>query len=186
MKTTSLRIAARLAVDNPADVMAGFKIYTSGIETELKQQGWEEQDEIPVDKEFFEIAGKYWVQDPEIHQRMIIEMAGARKKTDKKNNEVKEISPFMKRVGEFLSAKLGPKVIESVYQERLKECGYKVVKCEHIKEKGDKAWCGACGCGYRKDAELSTKLKMARVECPKLEGGFKKIDEVNEKHLLLL
>lgn len=174
MKSKSLQIAQKIAyflsAYGPADLLEGFGIWNEGIEDGLTKQGWYSVDTKPTDREFFDLTkldGKYWVQDKQ------------------KSTELKPVSPFMQRVAQFLSAKLGPKVIDSVYEQRLKSCGYnELIKCEYIKEKDGQFFCGACGCGFRKEAELSSKLRMARVECPKLEGGFKKINEVTEKHLL--
>lgn len=97
------------------------------------------------------------------------------------------VSPFRKKVLEFLKISTGYKVIESVYQERLKMCGYEQkVKCEYLRENKGKIWCSSCGCGYRDDAELTKKLRFAGVSCPKLKGGFKAIDEKTERHLLII
>lgn len=97
------------------------------------------------------------------------------------------VPPFRKKVLEFLKVSTGYKVIEEIYQERLKMCGYKQsVKCEYLKENNGKIWCSSCGCGYREDAELTKKLRFAGVSCPKLKGGFPAISEKTHKHLLIM
>ena len=100
----------------------------------------------------------------------------------------KPIPNIMKRTQTFLSAKfVGPKVTEDVFQLRMAGCGVnqpKEKQCPKVKIKGEKMWCGTCGCGFRKDAELRTKLKYARIECPRIPPVWKAIDEENEKHLL--
>lgn len=182
MKTAALRIALRLSAYNSKDVIAGIKIWNDGVEVNLANQGWQEQNDKPKDREYFELAGKFWVQDQAIHEASIKQVT--KKRVEKA--KIKAEDPFWQKIQKFLAAKLGPKVIESVYQERLKACGYNVdKKCEYLKIKNDKAWCAACGCGFRKDAELSVKLKMARVECPRIPPLFKLIDEKKDKHLLI-
>lgn len=100
----------------------------------------------------------------------------------------KPIPNFMKRTQTFLSAKfVGPRVTEDVFQLRMAGCGVnqpKAKQCPKVRLKGAQMWCGACGCGFRKDAELRTKLRMSRVECPLIPPMWKAIDEEKEKHLL--
>lgn len=172
MKDPSLQLAHILSAYETKYIIGAFRIWNEGLEKGLLVQGWYKADTKPTDREFFDVNGAYWVQDKPLPVKA----------------KIRPVSPFMKRVKEFLSAKLGPRVIESVYQERLKSCGYGLEKekqCEHLKDKEGKFYCGACGCGFRKEAELSVKLRMSRVECPRIPPLFKKIDEEKQKELLL-
>ena len=66
----------------------------------------------------------------------------------------------------FLRAVTGPAASDETYQNRLATC----TGCEHLKTvvRGDeqRLFCGACGCGKWRLAELHTKLKFADLECP--------------------
>ena len=87
-------------------------------------------------------------------------------------------SPFYKKVLRYLATISGPKVVDDVVSARMEKC----LACKYLKETDDGRWCGTCGCGYRKAAELKVKLQWARVECP--AGHFDAIDEDAESHLL--
>lgn len=51
---------------------------------------------------------------------------------------------------------------EDQYQARLKACR----ACPKLKAGDPVGWCGACGCGTRRRAELSIKAKMPKATCP--------------------
>jgi hypothetical protein len=53
-------------------------------------------------------------------------------------------------------------VPDNQYQERLKACR----ACPKLQAGNPVGWCGACGCGTRRRAELSIKAKMPRASCP--------------------
>ncbi len=180
MKSVALRIALRLAAYNSKDVIAGFKIWNSGVEVNLEKQGWKEQNEKPIDREYFKLAGKYWVQEitpPKINKP-------DQKQIDThKKSLVKQISPLQKRslkskLKEFYSITSGDKVIDSIFNQRLKicsECSFKIVK-------EDKIYCKPCSCPTYSPAELHNKLKWSRLSCP--NGYFKAIPDT-ENHLLI-
>ena len=77
------------------------------------------------------------------------------------NRKVKHKS-LMQKVKSLISAVTGPRATEETYQKRLAICE----ACPKLKRKNDKLFCGACGCGKWKLAELHTKLKFADLECP--------------------
>jgi hypothetical protein len=58
--------------------------------------------------------------------------------------------------------------------ETAKPCPYLNVK--HT-DQGVEYYCGECGCGERKQAELKTKLYYARVVCPRTPSQFNAEDE---------
>lgn len=69
---------------------------------------------------------------------------------------------LLQRVGAFIAAVTGPKVDDAAFERRLAICK----ACPKLKTKGDKLFCGACGCAKWRLAELHTKLKFADLECP--------------------
>jgi hypothetical protein len=71
---------------------------------------------------------------------------------------------FASRVFSFLTAVTGPHVADEVFARRLAACTANT--CGKLKTDGEKRYCGACGCGKWRLAELSTKLRFARLECP--------------------
>ena len=81
---------------------------------------------------------------------------------------LKSITPLRNNIKSFLKAEFGSEVIDKVYRARLLACGVGPVqkRCYNLKIAKRQAWCGACGCGFRKDAELYNKLKLAQVQCP--------------------
>lgn len=76
-------------------------------------------------------------------------------------------TPFMRKVSSLMRAVSGPRASEDVYQARLALCR----ACEYLKADGSKEYCGACGCGKWKLAQLSVKLKFAQLECPAGKWG---------------
>ena len=175
MKIPALQVAFFLSAYSSKDVVEGFKIYNNGIESGLSKQGWKEQDEKPIDREYFELDGKYWIQDK---PKPVLQ---SKNKNDILN-KVKPLSPFMVRVKEFLSAKFGPRVIESEFEKRKKICGIgqpEQLKCEYLKIINTLPYCSGCGCGEKKDAMLENKLRMANVSCPRIPGLFNKVTEPN-------
>jgi hypothetical protein len=68
------------------------------------------------------------------------------------------------RVRSFLAAVTGPKVSEEVFRQRLIICASNA--CGHLRKQDDRLYCGACGCGQWRLAELHTKLWFANLECP--------------------
>lgn len=85
-----------------------------------------------------------------------------------KQGMIRPLPPLRKNIETFLKAEFGYEVIDKVYNERLIICGVGPLlkRCHNLKIQNAKAWCGACGCGFRKDAELYNKLKLAQVQCP--------------------
>jgi ribosomal protein L37E len=69
---------------------------------------------------------------------------------------------FMHKLKSFVSAVTGPKASDATFEQRVAECR----RCEHKRDRGEKEYCGACGCPAWKLAELSTKLRFANLECP--------------------
>jgi hypothetical protein len=67
------------------------------------------------------------------------------------------------KVKSFVKAVTGPKASEEVFAARMSICR----ECEHLKTANEKLYCGACGCGRWRIAELSKKLRFANLECPK-------------------
>jgi predicted RNA-binding Zn ribbon-like protein len=106
--------------------------------------------------------------------------SGVVPETDEERLKRHKNAKVFQKVKEFLKVSAGPKVKEEVFQFRLNVC--KTVRdgspCEYLKQKRERIWCGACGCGFREAAELNTKLQWARVECP--AGYFDKINEKTE------
>lgn len=51
---------------------------------------------------------------------------------------------------------------EDKYQARLEACR----SCDRLKPGQPLGWCGACGCGTRRRAELTIKAKMPAATCP--------------------
>lgn len=53
-------------------------------------------------------------------------------------------------------------VPEEQYQARLEACR----TCQKLQAGEPVGWCGACGCGTRRRAELSVKARMPAATCP--------------------
>jgi hypothetical protein len=68
-----------------------------------------------------------------------------------------------KRAMSFVRAVTGSKTTEAVFAERMRICS----QCPHLRQSDGKLYCGACGCGQWRLAELSKKLRFANLECPK-------------------
>ena len=110
------------------------------------------------------------------------------KMTFKKAQEqgmLKPVPPLRENIKKFLKAEFGLEVIDKVYYKRLQVCGIGPLKnkCYNLKTNKGKVFCSACGCGFRQDAELYNKLKLAQVECPLTPPRFKSIDKKNRKLL---
>ncbi len=71
---------------------------------------------------------------------------------------------WLAKVGRFLTAVTGPHVSDEAFEQRLAACSANT--CGKLRVDGEKRYCGACGCGKWRLAELSTKLRFARLECP--------------------
>ncbi len=190
MKSKELTIAYFFNAYDIKDIIKGFHLWNEGIVEGLEKQFWRPaKGEGKPAGEYFLIDGVYYVQDEEAKLKDLNDFDKNKKDLPAK---VKPIPPFKKRVTQFLLAKFGPRVIQSVFKERRYSCGVgkpEDQQCEYLKivenVLDDKYYCGACGCGERADAELNIKLKMSRVECPKIPPVFKAIDEKTERHLLI-
>ena len=68
---------------------------------------------------------------------------------------------IVSKVAEFISVVSGPKVSSEVFESRLAICK----GCKYMREEDGKMYCGRCGCGKWRMAELTNKLKWARLEC---------------------
>jgi hypothetical protein len=71
---------------------------------------------------------------------------------------------LMAKVTAFMAAVTGPKTDDETYEKRLAICSSN--ECGHLKTKGEKLFCGACGCPKWTLAELTTKLRFSQLECP--------------------
>lgn len=71
---------------------------------------------------------------------------------------------WWRKVKTFLEAVTGPARDDAEYERVRAIC--LTGKCGKLKTEGDKHYCGACGCGKWKLAELDTKLRFAAVTCP--------------------
>jgi hypothetical protein len=49
---------------------------------------------------------------------------------------------FMHKLKSFVSAVTGPKASDATFEQRVAECR----RCEHKRDRGEKEYCGACGC----------------------------------------
>jgi len=67
------------------------------------------------------------------------------------------------KVISFARAVTSGRCDDAVYHRRLAICE----SCEHLKREGEKLYCQACGCPEWSLAELHTKLRFARVVCPR-------------------
>lgn len=64
---------------------------------------------------------------------------------------------------QFLAVISGPRVRQDVFVKRWALCH---APCKYLRQVGDKSYCGACGCGKWRLAELATKLWFANLACP--------------------
>jgi len=86
-------------------------------------------------------------------------------KSHRSRTEVAPSNPLAKAVSWVkaeASRVLEGDVPDNQYQERLKACR----ACPKLKAGNPVGWCGACGCGTRRRAELSIKAKMPKASCP--------------------
>ena len=81
MKTHELDIANFLSSYSVRDVKKGIRLWATervamrgGLKKELRNQGWYPVKEKPQNREYYEIDGEYWVQDPEVHRKMVDEL----------------------------------------------------------------------------------------------------------------
>lgn len=75
---------------------------------------------------------------------------------------LEKVSSYLKAEASMLVS--GPVGVDE-YEARISAC----MECKHLKplvEDGKIGWCGACGCGTSKRAELTTKARMPRAKCP--------------------
>ena len=98
MKSHELDIANFLSCYNPKEVKKGIKLWalehivTKGrFKKELSEQGWYPiGTEKPKDREYYLIDGEYWVQDPEIHQKMVEEAAARQLEKRRRREQFEE------------------------------------------------------------------------------------------------
>ena len=82
--------------------------------------------------------------------------SGRRRKKKKRSLPAKIVA--------FFTAVTGPRVDQATFDRRLALC--RSGKCGHLMRHKGGEYCGACGCGKWRLAELSKKLWFARLECP--------------------
>ena len=63
---------------------------------------------------------------------------------------------------QFVQVVSGPKVNDAEFDRRMALCA----ACPKRKQHEGNLYCGACGCGQWPLAELHTKLRFARLQCP--------------------
>lgn len=79
-------------------------------------------------------------------------------------------------IASYLNAKLSGRLSASapVVKERLASCR----GCPSYCTDGQKAWCGACGCGSKREEAMieggkgPSKLTFVRLHCPRKKPGF--------------
>jgi hypothetical protein len=64
----------------------------------------------------------------------------------------------------FVRAVTGPRVPDEVAEARLKQCLSN--ECGYLRTDGDQHYCSACGCPRWKLAELTNKVRYAKLACP--------------------
>jgi len=69
---------------------------------------------------------------------------------------------FWHKAREFLKVVSGPKVEDEVFAARMATCS----ECPAVKRVDERLYCGACGCTNWRLAELTRKLRYARLKCP--------------------
>jgi len=171
LKTQPLQIAYFLSAYNEREVLEGFKIWNDGIQDGLSIKGWVPVKDKPVGVEFFDLTkvdGNYWVKDEQ-------KLAETRhkeylKKLGIQNRVLKFFKGLVNDTSEFAHVISGSKVSEEIYYERLGICK----KCKFMIKKKSEMYCKPCGCPTWKPAELKSKLKWARLNCPK--GYFKSME----------
>lgn len=68
----------------------------------------------------------------------------------------------------FVKAVTSGRATDEAIAERSAQCN----ACDKLVRVDDKRYCGACGCGRTRFAELATKLAFANVTCPLGKPGF--------------
>lgn len=66
------------------------------------------------------------------------------------------------RIRSYVRAILGGPASHAVVVQRRRAC----VKCPSVEQAGAGLFCNACGCGYRRAANLEVKTRLRRAECP--------------------
>jgi len=74
--------------------------------------------------------------------------------------------PLWRRAASYIAAEAsklmrGPAEV-AMQEQRLAACR----SCEHRQQVNGGEYCGKCGCGYRKRAELTIKATMPAAKCP--------------------
>lgn len=67
------------------------------------------------------------------------------------------------KVWSYTKAKFGGRAPRWMIAARRSAC----LACERIVQHGDGLFCSACGCGYRRDANLALKTRMKLATCPR-------------------
>lgn len=104
-------------------------------------------------------AGGVW---PEPDAPAIIPMVRVANLSAEEPEQLKKHAPFWARVLSFLSAVTGPRCDDDEYRRRISAC----IACDAVKHEDARQYCGACGCGSWRLAELETKLRFQNLECP--------------------
>ena len=75
------------------------------------------------------------------------------------------VSPIVTpgKVISFVQAVTSGRCDDATYRRRLAVCA----SCEEVRREAEKLYCQACGCPEWSLAELHTKLRFARVVCPR-------------------
>ena len=63
MKPYYLQIAHMLSAYHPDDVIAGIQAWLEGVEIGMHRQGWKPVIEKPINREYFELGGLYYIED---------------------------------------------------------------------------------------------------------------------------
>ena len=69
---------------------------------------------------------------------------------------------WWRKAWSYATAKFGGRASRRLVALRREAC----LECDRIVQKGDGLFCGACGCGYRRDANLAVKTRMKLAACP--------------------
>ncbi|MBU8912342.1 MAG: hypothetical protein KOO65_13815 [Desulfobacterales bacterium] len=90
MKEQNKQIIAMLQAFEQSEVLKAIELYTDGIKNnnkkikeELKEGGWLPQKTKPPNREFYLLAGAYWVQSEEMRAKRIKEQIEAMRQNQK-------------------------------------------------------------------------------------------------------
>lgn len=86
----------------------------------------------------------------------------------------KKAAGFLSSIGSVITT--GGFVSPEVEAERQASC----VSCPYKVQRGDKSYCGVCGCGATSWAELDFKLKLPYLTCPLSRLGFSNAKETDK------